>query len=120
MMSLKQQQAKMNWALQEICITLGSEVMKEKKAKQNFCSCILNAYSPGCGNRLFNVLQCEVFRALLFNLKKAPFPSLLAALNLSISFFLLSTMALGRSAKIPIPESLYILALKKKKCSRSG
>ena len=36
----------MNWALQEICITLGSEIMKEKKAKQNFCSCILNAYSP--------------------------------------------------------------------------
>ena len=56
----------MNWALQEICITLGSEIMKEKKAKQNFCSCILNAYSPGYGNRLFNVLQCEVFRALLF------------------------------------------------------
>ena len=66
MMSLKQQQAKMNWALQEIRITLGSEIMKEKKAKQNFYSCILNAYSPGYGKRLFNVLQCEVFRALLF------------------------------------------------------
>ena len=65
MMSLKQQPAKMNWALQEICITLGSEIMKEKKEKQNFCSCILNAY-PGYGNRLFNVLQCAVFRALLF------------------------------------------------------
>ena len=66
MTSLKQQQVKMNWALQEICITLSSEITKEKAAKQNFCSCILNAYSPGYGNRLFNVLQCEVFRALLF------------------------------------------------------
>ena len=62
-MSLKQQQAKMNWALQEICITLGSEIMKGKKAKQNFCSCILNAYSPGYGNTLFFFYKNVVFPA---------------------------------------------------------